>query len=404
MSSPLLAALSAAPGPHPPLAELRAYAAGEVAGPAAQQLEAHTLHCVRCADVLIGLQETDAATTDRALTQLQRRLRQRVRELSPPPVALLPATHFRRAWPRLAAAAELVAGLGAGIWGWQQHQQIAPKTTLAVAQSAAAAAAPKTAATASAPAEVSAAPPAGAPRAGIRAAARRQPATTPTVRRPATGLPATAEAKADQEIAVAAVRPLPAPAAEGIVASAGVGARAAHPDSLGEGQLSKVARSAGYADAPAAPIVAKAEPGLATTTTAADTFRSPVDTAFPAGTVALAQSAQAAAVRRVTLPPPPLLEPMPRGGYKVLRAYLRQKAAEFEPEPGRLQLKGLVRVRLTISAAGKLEVEGAEVLRSLRPDYDAEVLRMLADGPAWVPGVAKGRRAPLPVQVEVRFE
>ena len=34
----------------------------------------------------------------------------------------------------------------------------------------------------------------------------------------------------------------------------------------------------------------------------------------------------------------------------------------------------------------------------------AEVLRMLAEGPAWVPGVAKGRRAPLPVQVEVVFE
>jgi len=44
-----------------------------------------------------------------------------------------------------------------------------------------------------------------------------------------------------------------------------------------------------------------------------------------------------------------------------------------------------------------------KVTRGLRPDYDAEALRLVSEGPAWQPGVAVGRRTALPVKVVVPF-
>ena len=63
-----------APGPHPATAELRAYAAGTLAPADEHRIEAHSLDCERCADLITGFSMSDAATTDRAVAELRTRL------------------------------------------------------------------------------------------------------------------------------------------------------------------------------------------------------------------------------------------------------------------------------------------------------------------------------------------
>ena len=103
------------------------------------------------------------------------------------------------------------------------------------------------------------------------------------------------------------------------------------------------------------------------------------------------------------MPPPPALRASPVGGYSALREYLKKGTAEFEPESrdgGRQP--GRVLVRLHLGTDGK--IEQAEAVRKLRPDYDAEAVRLLKEGPAWVPGITAGRRAAQVVDVPVVFE
>jgi hypothetical protein len=106
---------------------------------------------------------------------------------------------------------------------------------------------------------------------------------------------------------------------------------------------------------------------------------------------------------RAAMPPPPALPASPTGGYAALREYLKKGAAEFEPESrdgGRQP--GRVLVRLHLGADGK--IEQAEAVRKLRSDYDAEAIRLLKEGPSWVPGITAGRRAAQVVDVPVVFE
>ena len=84
-----------------------------------------------------------------------------------------------------------------------------------------------------------------------------------------------------------------------------------------------------------------------------------------------------------------------------MREYIRKTALEFEPEARAMRLTGLVHVKFTIGADGKLT--DFKVTRGLRDDYDAEAIRIISEGPAWQPGVAGGRRAPLPMEVTVPF-
>jgi len=103
------------------------------------------------------------------------------------------------------------------------------------------------------------------------------------------------------------------------------------------------------------------------------------------------------------MPPPPALAAVPTGGYAALRDYLQKGTAEFEPEaPDGPRRSGRVLVRLHIGADGK--IEQAEAVRKLRADYDAEAIRLLQEGPTWVPGISGGRRAAQTVDVPVTFE
>lgn len=352
-TNPLLNATAPA-GPHLPVALLRQYAAGTLAPAAQHRVEAHTLACSRCADILEGLLQTPPATTDQALAQLQQRLRQRVQQQAAPARQVAPARHHRWLAPQLAAAAALLLGLVAGgWWAWQQRQH------------APAAAAP-VAATAPRPAEPAVLP------------APAVPAAPTTVAVAPTPAPPQRPAAAPRPRATAAV----------------VAGRAAHrrPPAAAPGASAASPAPAAVAPSPDSAVVAEAAP--------ATTPAAPAPMAAPA---APARVSEPLARMKAPMPPPPALPASPSGGYAALREYLKKGAAEFEPESrdgGRQP--GRVLVRLHLGADGK--IEQAEAVRKLRPDYDAEAIRLLKEGPSWVPGISGGRRAAQVVEVPVVFE
>lgn len=362
-TNPLLNATAPA-GPHLPVALLRQYAAGALATAAQHRVEAHTLACPRCADVLAGLLQTPPATTDQALAQLQQRLRQRVQ--AAPARQLAPRRH-RWLAPQLAAAAALLLGLVAGGWwaGQQRHLATSSPGPVAVseptqpARSAAAPAAPTRLAT-QAPEIAHATAPSSAERPQARLAlakperAERRPAAKHAAP-PAVAVAVPADAVATNP------PPAPAPAGEAAPAAATVAA-------------GRVAVSL-----PDSAALTKRVAGLAL-------HNSPDD---------------AARVRATAMPAPAGLAPAPLGGTAALREKLRREATEFVPEAPEQRLSGTVQLRVTIGADGK--IQQISVLRGLRADYDAEAQRLVCEGPAWVPGISGGRRAAQTVDVAVPF-
>jgi TonB family protein len=101
------------------------------------------------------------------------------------------------------------------------------------------------------------------------------------------------------------------------------------------------------------------------------------------------------------MPAAPAIAPAPVGGTTALRNYLRREAAAFVPENNAPRLNGSVRIKFVVGSDGKLS--DVKVTRGLRDDYDAEALRIVCEGPAWQPGIAGGRRAPLLMEVAVPF-
>ncbi|TGE12607.1 energy transducer TonB [Hymenobacter elongatus] len=155
-------------------------------------------------------------------------------------------------------------------------------------------------------------------------------------------------------------------------------------------------------DAPAALSTTPATQATAPTSSAV-TAAVATDT-LPNGAAVAATNQQLAieerTARRATLPPAPVVSPLPVGGYIVLREYLRREAL-FVPEPPARELSGSVRVRFTVMATGKLE--NFRIVRGMRQDYDSEAIRLLCEGLAWQPGAANGRRADQVVEVSVSF-
>jgi hypothetical protein len=366
-TNPLLNATAPA-GPHLPVALLRQYAAGTLAPAAQHRVEAHTLACPRCADILAGLLQTPAATTDQALAQLQQRLRQRVQQAAAPARQVAAPRRHRWLAPQLAAAAALLLGLVAGgWWTWQQRQHAPAAATVASSLPRPRAAQPAT-------------PPALAETSVISAD------TLKGLAGGATSSPARSKAVA-QEQTIAATTASAARRRVAALRRPGSQAPVAPTSSQAPVVASQAAPVSGTAPDTAAPVAtrpASAAPALASAA-------SPV--AAPAPT----------ARTRALMPPPPALPATPAGGYRALREYLKKETAEFDPEakdgPRR---SGRVLVRLHIGADGK--IEQAEAVRKLRPDYDAEAIRLLQEGPAWVPGITAGRRAAQVVDVPVVFE
>jgi hypothetical protein len=347
-TNPLLNATAPA-GPHLPVALLRQYAAGTLAPAAQHRVEAHTLACARCADILDGLLQTPAATTDQTLNQLQQRLRQRVQQQAAPARQVAAPRRHRWLAPQLAAAAALLLGLVAGgWWAWQQRQHTPAAARIAVA---------------TAPQVAPAASPAPAPQDVV---VTSPPATSAPLAagppRPRTTAPAVAKRSATRSHPVAATSSAP-------VASPAPAAAPTRDSAMLAEVITPVAAPATTPPVAAAP----------------------------------ARVSEPLAKLRAAMPPPPALPASPTGGYTALREYLKKGTAEFEPESRNgARQPGRVLVRLHLAADGK--IEQAEAVRKLRPDYDAEAIRLLQEGPSWVPGISGGRRAAQVVEVPVVFE
>ena len=418
-------ALPPAPGPHPAPAELRAYAAGTLAPADEHRIEAHSLECERCAELLEGFAMSDAATTDQALATLRARLQARVGSDLVLPAAPLAAS--RPLWPRLAAAVALLGAVGAGLWGWQ-HQPAA-EHAVAVNQPAAArraglpAAPPASGAATTETVRTTPAPPtlAGAiEKPGSGAAADSRPllarpdkaayavATPPhrfsqrliAVPRPAAGAPPAARTAADGENS-----PADAP-------------------STAEMSMAKVT-GAPPAGAASAPVMVASVPNRGTVAPASPATQAEPAAAFATGAASeaavldekadLAPARKTKAARAATelpgnsvrvldqpMPASPAIAPAPVDGSSALYEYLRRQAAAFQPKEGTNRLLGgHVKVRFVVQADGK--VSNLQVVRGLRADYDSEALRIICEGPAWRPGITNGRRAALPMELMVNF-
>ncbi|GAA4351127.1 hypothetical protein GCM10023185_09560 [Hymenobacter saemangeumensis] len=362
-----------APGPHPDAATLRQYAAGTLASAEQQRVEAHTLDCERCAELLDGFSMTDAPTTDRAITALRDRLRERVGE--PAPVAV-PA---RPLWPRVVAAAATVAVLAGGIWTWEQQ---------------------------SVPTEVAAVRP--------EPEAYTPPSPAASVESPSAAAPAEAAA----EVAAAPASPVPAPAVVRAAKPARL-ARASTPGRASSAPSAPAAEALVLADTAPEPALASSSPvepaaDLAVATNPGTEERTELkeqtaDIVAPTLSSAKAKRTASAAPAPAELsgrqagamPAAPTIAPAPMGGTVALREYLRRSGLQFEPVANEERLSGRVHVRFTVGEDGR--ISNVKVTRGLRPDYDAEAQRIVCEGPAWHPGISGGRRAPLTVDVVVPF-
>jgi len=390
-----------APGPHPATAELRAYAAGSLGPDAEYRIEAHILDCERCADVVAGFAMSDQTTTDQAVAELRTRLQARVGQTDPVPVA------GGWAWPRIAAAAALLGAVAGGIWSWEQYAPV--PTTARLETTTPAAPVPNAAPSSKA-----------APAQTPDVAATKVPAATAVT--PATNSLASTKPTSTPPADYAAVAPAPAQRrrAFGRV----IGRPAAQPapelaDSFSlANQENKVAaneEAATTTDMPATvPMAASAAAGAPpqNTTILAETTTTDTLNQDMAVQLSLPYAKAKASINRLTadntarvaatpMPTAPAINPAPVGGTPAFREYLRHGAAEFVPEAGAAPLSGLVRLKFTVGADGN--VSNLKVVRSLRTDYDEEALRLVCEGPAWQPGVASGRRAPLPVETTVAF-
>ena len=367
-TNPLLNATAPA-GPHLPVALLRQYAAGTLAPAAQHRVEAHTLACGRCGDILQGLLQSPPATTDQALVQLQLRLRQRMLQHPVVPARLAPRQP-RWLAPQLAAAAALLLGLVAGgWWTWQQRHPTPSGGPLP------------------APTTVSLPPPLVAPPSAAKAG--------PVIKEAAPSITTARSALVER---AAAARPTPLHAAKRPALAA---RRAPHP-APAPNTLSTPPIAA-TPPAAAAPVATPAAP-------AAGVATNPLATKDNAGLAKLALRGRvakaiaepgAAVVRDNAMPVGPAIAPAPAGGYGALREKLRREAAEFVPEAPQPRLSGTVQLRLTVGPDGK--IQQIKVIQGLREDYDAEAQRLLCEGPAWVPGVSSGQRAAQVVDVAVPF-
>ena len=384
----------AAPGPHPATAELRAYAAGTLGAADEHRIEAHSLDCARCAELLTGFSMSDAATTNQALAGLRARLQTRVaNDLAAP--RLRPAS--RPLWPRLAAGVALLGAVGAGIWGWEHQPPMA--ATAPIASPAAPAQAPGLRAAAPAANESALVLPPALPHPlpPPRFIARVAVPVKPEVPAP----PVCGFFRRGPDTAAVVV---PQPAGYTIAANDKNGSDMAAPRAT----LSQDARETRAAEPAAAVTKAADAPPTAVAATLAKAAAL-ADTAALAEAIASTFSSKAKSVDnqalvRVADKPMPAaiaIAPAPAKGTPALRNYLRREAADFELEEGAKPMNGMVHLRFVVEADGRLN--NIQVVRGMRADYDEEALRMICEGPAWRPGIAGGRRAPLPVEITVSF-
>ncbi|GGF03123.1 energy transducer TonB [Hymenobacter cavernae] len=447
-------------GGHLPLALLRQYVAGTLTPASQHAVEAHTLGCPYCAEVLEGLSMTDLATTDKALSQLQQRLRTRIEEEEPRQAPI--------AWQRLstiAAAVLLFVLVGAVGWLGQQKFKTRHSTrevaTVTVRPSTQPADAPLAAPAAAAPSIPQAAPAdiAMAP----RSASKPRSALLAKSARPSTAETATLMKASELQSVADSISTEP----RDMVAQASVARSASTPDSV----LAPIAQEAktkheevAVAAAPqnaaavrfrrAAPAArpntrlitgriidqqsGQALPGatilvrgtnIGTSTGPDGRFSLAVpknidaltvssigyetqqknlanDTtltlALAANTKALSEvvMVESGSKRKGQMPAPPPVAPMPVGGFPAFEEYLK-KELHYPEEAESKHLEGTVKLEFTVTVEGK--IENLKVVSGLSKECDAEALRLVQEGPSWRPAIIKGRPAAQKVRVNVPF-
>ena len=438
---------------HLPTELLRRYVAGELPPAEEHAVEAHTLACDQCAEVLEGLEMQPAAVTDASLTNLRHRLHARVAELA---AEAEPAARPLASWWRpLAAAAVLLLSLGVVGWlllrGEPQTWELASRPTYSVPVPPGSGPAPDEAA-------VESAAPAPGPERAAGAAVASAPVTPPAAApapRPAHARPRLTR----HERAVAQV-PVPQQPAENVTADAVMGeAETAGTAMITPNELRNrevAAAKAGRPPTEAAPAEADMAlasapeatrtiqgrvtdmagqpmpgatvlvPGTQTgTSTASDGSFSltvpattpqlsvssigytsqtrplrPTDSTLALALVPNQKQLSEVVVRREAPPGLPSIGPLPAGGYAAFRQYLRDSLAY--PEKAREKhLEGYVRLQFVVGPTGQLS--GFKVVSRLSPECDEEAIRLVKEGPAWFPGVQNNCRTARKVELNVPF-
>ncbi|NVO84950.1 TonB family protein [Hymenobacter terrestris] len=450
---------AALPSRHLPTELLRRYVAGELSAVQEHGVEAHTLECEQCAEILEGLEMQPAAVTDASLAELRQRLHTRVAELAdetPAGPTVLPMW-----WRPLAAAAILLLTLGTVAWlvlRPTSRPEVAahlPQTTEKFRGSMAPAAsstepAAGTAST-SAPEVAVVLPPARPPRPALATA----PATKSGARTKLTGTTAAAPEVAGLAsspntavVSDAAVIAAASPDTTALASYAATQSRPAVANQLaanartedqpakarafraaeataGQGRTvqGRIVDTAGQPLPGATVLVPGTNTGASTNAdgkfaltvppgnrqlavssigyTTQTRFLQPTDSTL---TLALApntkQLSEVVIVRREAPPGLPSLGPLPAGGYPTFQQYLRD-SLDYPERARERKLEGTVRLQFTVGTDGKLS--DIKIVRRLSPECDAEAVRLLKEGPLWFPGAQNGRRTARKVEINVPF-
>jgi len=459
----LTSAPSAPAGAHLPVELLRRYVAGELPPVEEHQVEAHTLDCAVCADILEGLELQPAAVHQASVDALRQRLHTRVAELATetaPETTVIPLW----AWRPLAAAAVLLLSLSVVGWLTISRQNNAPKlaarsvpqvtreehttATVRPAESAVVAAAPEVAAVLPAapasplrrpvlvarsrrPVLVADAGVALEPPADLAGLAAADNGTRPAaaaadvaaiIPEPAAVMMSKAEPVAGNAEAAAAPQPAAAKAKTARVASVAAAAPSAAPEATRTIQ-GRVTDAVGVPLPGATVLVPGTQNGTVTDADGAFSINVPPATeqlavssiGFKAQTRALRPTDSTLAlalapdnrqlsevvVRREAPPMLPSISATPAGGYGKLRQYLAD-SLDYPEKALTDRREGTVRVQFIVGTDGKLS--DFKVVKSVSPECDEEALRLLKEGPTWFPAVENNRRTARKVVVGVPFK
>ncbi|SES72664.1 TonB family protein [Hymenobacter actinosclerus] len=445
------------PSRHLPTELLRRYVAGELSALQEHGVEAHTLECEQCAEVLEGLEMQPAPVTDTSLTELRQRLRTRVAELAdeaPAGAVVRPLW-----WRSMAAAAMLLLTLGAVAWlvlRPSNRPEIAARTSqtaentrristtplLAAESAQEMAAAPE-------PEVALVLPPAQPIPPAAQGATGKVSATRPVVQANSTDVayaPVAAEEASVDGVASKASADAASPAsyattsappaatepmatrrrtAEQKETARSYRAATTQPSVAGAGRTvqGRIVDTAGQPVPGATISIPGASNGVSTNSegyfslkpgintsqfsvsaigySTQTRFLRPTDSTF---TLALVpdhkQLSEVVVVRREAPPSLPSIGPLPAGGYPAFRQYLLDSLDYPEKARERSQ-QGTVRLQFVVQADGRLS--DIKVVRRLTPECDEEAIRLLKDGPAWFPGVQNNRRMARKVELNVPF-
>ncbi|QIX61570.1 TonB family protein [Hymenobacter sp. BT18] len=414
----------ATPDQHISVEQLRQYAAGTLL-PAQQHLvEAHTIDCAYCGEILDGLSATDYATTETALRTVQGRLHARL--------AIDAARHSHRyaAWAGVAATLLLLTVAASVFWLNLQHPP--QQRNRVAANSAAAPKAAPPADSAPIPAQVQAGPTKPVASAARETSGAAHAAGAETGLTPAQGTyrPSAQPARVAVAAAVraATTKQSAAPISSGLSSSSPTLASAATATPIASASTSSTAENsplpATTADAVTAmaprastvleikelpsPVLA-AVPVSTVVLASIDTPTEAAEVAIPADKVRASSSPALAPVKSATsaegrsamrMPPSPDLASVPSGGHAAFRRYLK-KELKF-PEADRAKgVEGVVKLRFVVAADGSLQ--DIKVVSPVSEACDAEAIRLLKEGPAWYPAIVRGKRVPTVMRVSVTF-